>query len=82
MKHSFWSLVVREPGLRQLANTLRDIGKPMIGDVVQMTAEDLVRDASASPREIALLCDHLKKADLALGMKIANWSVARGERVR
>lgn len=82
MRHSFWSLVVREPGLRRLANELREMDKSLVGDVVQMTAEELARDACASPREIARLKDVLADADLALGTKIANWSAMRQARAR
>lgn len=82
MKHSFWSLVVREPGLRRLANNLREIGKPLIGDVVQMTRDDLINDAFASQREISLLVDRLLEAELTLGTKIANWSYIRSYRSR
>ncbi|MFL9841728.1 hypothetical protein ABS767_12200 [Sphingomonas sp. ST-64] len=82
MQHSFWSIIVREPGLRRLANELHEMGKPLVGDVVQMTPEELARDAYASPREIALLQGVLANADLALGTKIANWSATRQTRGR
>lgn len=82
MTHSFWSLIVRQPRLRRLAETLYQMDKTMIGDVIQMTADELSNDASASAKEIELLNDVLKAADLRLGSKIAGWSSFRTGRSR
>lgn len=82
LKCSFWSLIAREPRLRRLADTLYQMDKRLIGDVIQMTPEQLIHDASASLNELELLDKILSSADLRLGSKIASWDSVRCERAR
>lgn len=77
MRRDFWSIIVSSPKLHRLAIELQRMGRPFLGDVLQMTRQELIEDADATKAELAVLERLLAEADLSLGIRIADWQHLR-----
>lgn len=78
MTHSFWSLIARDYRLHRLADKLQKHGKTLIGDVIQMSPQEIASLTDASETQMRRLEQRFAQADLCLGMKIDGWASGRG----
>lgn len=66
----FRSWIMRVPALHELGYELQKLGAVCLGDVVQMTAEEILAKTSATEKTVEILKDDLASVGLTLGMKI------------
>lgn len=79
-KEKYWFLdkeitswVCRVRPLRKLSLKLYGEGAVRVGDVIQMTEEEIQRKTSCSEKSLGLLKESLKPAGFSLGMKAPGW---------
>lgn len=73
LNRHFVSWVAKLPKLRKLSQELQGDGYPWLGDVIQLTEEQIRSYPSATDANVALLKEDLAGVGLRLGMKTPQW---------
>lgn len=74
----FPSFVAKRNELFDLSVILANMGKTRVGDVVQLTHQEVEELVAGDPNIMESLLDALGEADLSLGMKTPGWSSPGG----
>ena len=70
------AFVTRNPRLRKLSFELFELGKGRVGDVIQMTSQEVMDATGATEAAIAELEKWLSPCGLRLGMRVVGWKTS------
>lgn len=77
LTHHFISITADDPLLEEVSNRLYLSGIRLVGDVVQLSREQITDITAASPAALDRLTDLLAEYGLSLGKQIPGWSSER-----